>query len=295
MDIDASTFLSAVIPELKDGWFIEVRSKNAGGHVYQDFCSSPEIAVHAGSVRARQGEVWFGVGLRLRRRGTKADVGGLGAVWADQDFKHYPDDREGAARALWACPLEPSIVVASGGGFQPYWLLNEMATPAYFARIEAINRGLTVALAPEGQKLDAAVDAARVLRLPGTRNLKYSPPREVRIVTWQPERRYGLTDLEDVLPRQPAQHSAVRPADAGGIGDGERNSQLTSLAGSMRRRGMTQVEIAIALHAVNAARCSPPLSEAEVDRIAASVVRYAPAQPFTSIERAAWARARRFA
>jgi hypothetical protein len=44
----------------------------------------------------------------------------------------------------------------------------------------------------------------------------------------------------------------------------------------MRRVGMGRPEIAAALHQTNRTRCEPPLADAEVDRIAASVARYAP-------------------
>jgi putative DNA primase/helicase len=58
------------------------------------------------------------------------------------------------------------------------------------------------------------------------------------------------------------------------IPEGRRHSELLSLAGSMRRRGMSPAAIAAALLAENSARCEPPLSEAEVWEIARSVVRY---------------------
>ena len=62
------------------------------------------------------------------------------------------------------------------------------------------------------------------------------------------------------------------------IPEGRRNEALTSLAGAMRRRGMTSEEIQPALAAVNARRCAPPLGETELCAIAASVGRY-PAAP----------------
>ncbi|MBI4395445.1 MAG: bifunctional DNA primase/polymerase [Elusimicrobia bacterium] len=62
----------------------------------------------------------------------------------------------------------------------------------------------------------------------------------------------------------------------GAIPEGQRNDTLTSLAGSMRRRGMEHQEILAALRAVNANRCQPPLPESEVETIAASVARYPP-------------------
>lgn len=60
---------------------------------------------------------------------------------------------------------------------------------------------------------------------------------------------------------------------------GGRNQALTSLAGTMRRRGMTEVSILAALLAENAAKCFPPLPEDEVRLIAKSVGRYDPSAP----------------
>ncbi len=47
----------------------------------------------------------------------------------------------------------------------------------------------------------------------------------------------------------------------------------------MRRRGMVEEEILAALRAVNEARCDPPLSDEEVQRIASSVAGYEPEDP----------------
>jgi len=67
-----------------------------------------------------------------------------------------------------------------------------------------------------------------------------------------------------------------RPTDANLIPSGQRNSTLASLAGGMRRMGMSQDEIHAALQATNLARCNPPLADREVEAIAASVARYEP-------------------
>ena len=60
------------------------------------------------------------------------------------------------------------------------------------------------------------------------------------------------------------------------IARGRRNTDLTSLAGTMRRRGMSPNAIEAALLLENQ-RCDPPLPEAEVRQIANSVSRYEPA------------------
>jgi putative DNA primase/helicase len=61
------------------------------------------------------------------------------------------------------------------------------------------------------------------------------------------------------------------------FGEGGRNAALASKAGAMRRAGFSQDEILIALLKLNADRCSPPISEKEVETIARSIARYAPA------------------
>ncbi len=62
------------------------------------------------------------------------------------------------------------------------------------------------------------------------------------------------------------------------IPKGRQNNTLTSLAGSMRHRGMTVEEIAASLLVTNDNRCEEPLSEHEVRQIAWSVGRYEPSK-----------------
>ena len=100
--------------------------------------------------------------------------------------------------------------------------------------------------------------------------------------------RYGLQDDADIAPlplwlgELLTAKKAKRAEPIGeAIPDGERNATLASLAGSMRRRGASEAAIAAALHETNAERCDPPLDDKEVDRIAASIARYAPAASAT--------------
>ena len=61
----------------------------------------------------------------------------------------------------------------------------------------------------------------------------------------------------------------------GAIQEGQRNATLASLAGTMRRRGMSQEAIEAALLTENN-RCQPPLPQNEIKAIAQSVARYSP-------------------
>ena len=64
------------------------------------------------------------------------------------------------------------------------------------------------------------------------------------------------------------------------IAQGSRNNALTSLAGTMRGRGMSHEAIEAALQKENQLRCDPPLGEDEVRKIALSISQY-PANPST--------------
>jgi putative DNA primase/helicase len=81
------------------------------------------------------------------------------------------------------------------------------------------------------------------------------------------------------------------PAAAGGVIPlYTRNTTLCSLAGTMRRRGMTEREILAALLVVNADRCEPPLDEGEVEEVARKICRYAPAKVSGAVNRGRGAR-----
>ncbi len=88
-----------------------------------------------------------------------------------------------------------------------------------------------------------------------------------------------LLELLSAPPERQGGQGPTTAADGEPITDGQRNATLASLAGTMRRRGMGQEAITAALLAECDARCQPPLPEAEVRAIAASVARYEPAVP----------------
>lgn len=67
------------------------------------------------------------------------------------------------------------------------------------------------------------------------------------------------------------------------IAAGKRNQTLASLAGTMRRRGMTEGAIQAALLVANDEQCDPPLPEGEIEAIAKSVAKYAPTAPAAAV------------
>jgi len=109
------------------------------------------------------------------------------------------------------------------------------------------------------------------------------PPSE----GYQIEHRAQITNapgwLLERLTEKPARNTVRTPSTAakvdietGPIPEGRRNNTLASIGGRLRVYGFDHEAIEDALLRINAARCTPPLEETEVRKIAASVARYAP-------------------
>lgn len=84
------------------------------------------------------------------------------------------------------------------------------------------------------------------------------PPAWVLEVAERPRRNGPAPPVQERIPR------------------GRRNRELTSAAGTMRRRGLEEPEIRAALEVMNERRCDPPLEAEEVEKIAGSISRYEP-------------------
>jgi hypothetical protein len=221
----------------------------------------------------RDRNAYIGAAVRVNTTdGSLAGCGPLPALFADLDFKDFATEAA-ARRQLAAAPLAPSIVIQSGGGLQPWWKLRE---PMDLQRDAPAAKSLLRRLAVSLNADLAAAEPARILRLPNTKNYKYMPPRSVKVEVFEISRQYNVCDFDAYLPDEPHDVRVLAGPTPDAIPQGSRNAHLTSLAGSMRKRGMAEASIAVALLAENEARCRPPLSDADVRRIAKSVGRYAP-------------------
>jgi len=168
--------------------------------------------------RPGMGQLWQPVGRRataidsIRSIGAKTDCyvgcaprtcqyGGRDAVerahvlWADCDSPE-------AIAALERFDPSPSMVIRSGSGRHAYW---SIFPPAATAEIERANRRLAHALGAD----HAATDAARILRPPGTFNLKTGSPVAVEVEHLAVEV-YTLEQLAGELADPPSRKRAER-------------------------------------------------------------------------------------
>jgi Primase C terminal 1 (PriCT-1) len=134
---------------------------------------------------------------------------------------------------------------------------------------------------------DPVHDRSRVMWVPGSFNHKYGEPRPVLLEHYVLGWRHGLEELEAMTETfapetgSHAQNDGKVPREVlgGPIREGGRNVALTSVAGSLRSRGLDADTICRVLLEVNRFRCEPPLLEAEVIRISRSIGRYPAGSP----------------
>jgi hypothetical protein len=126
-------------------------------------------------------------------------IAALNCLYAEFDAKDFGGSLDATLAHVRGLAVPPSVLVASGGGYHCYWLLAEpfvLDTPEKRARAVDVQARWQAFVG--GDK--AAKDIARVLRVPGTLNHKYSPPRTVTFVEQDYSRTYTLDALQATLP-----------------------------------------------------------------------------------------------
>lgn len=214
--------------------------------------------------------LYFGIATRASdESGTAENCLALPALFCDLDFRNGGEAQ--AREQLAKFPFPPTLVVQSGNGLHLYWFLRwAVALNANAASVRSVLRGIALAI---GGDL-AAAEPARVLRVPGSRNLKYADAPVVRVESFNPDVRYALDDFDLVLSASIPTVTARRDITlAETIPAGARNDTLYRLGRSLRNKELPEAAVAETLRQLNARLCVPPLDGAELDRLVGQVLR----------------------
>lgn len=264
-----AAFLASLYAGVAD-WYVELRPMTKPS-AFLPLPLAPEAVTDYLAALTPRDLPYFGVAIRREpTHGRTDNCAGITAVWADIDFKTHPESQ--FVTAMGAMVYKPSIVVATGGGVHCYWLLTTPLLDPVRAAALLSAWGATVPLS------DPVFDLARVLRLPGTVNYKYQPPRRSELWIHEPTRRYDADDLlahaqqlavsrGESVPEAGVIAPAFRLPESAGQGD--RHRMVYRFLRSMQSRyGLSWDETWAVLRVVNARRCAPPIPEAELRRYA---------------------------
>jgi hypothetical protein len=146
-------------------------------------------------------------------RARKEYIAALNCLYAEFDAKDFGGELDATLAHVLDLTVPPSVIVASGGGYHCYWLLDEpfmLDTDDERARAVDVQARWTTFV--RGDK--AAKDIARVLRVPGTLNYKYEPARPVAFVEQDYTRTYTLDELQATLPAVAPRTARTAKSDA---------------------------------------------------------------------------------
>ena len=250
----------------------------------QGFFDIEDMAgVTAHCAEYQKANLHFGVATRDGKGGCKENIVNIPCVWSDVDFKSTP--REIVAQKLKKFPFKPSAIVKSGGGIHLYWLLKEPAEQDDITAIEDINHRIADQLDGDHN----SCDAARILRVPGTKNRKYNPAPLCE-VTQQNDFFYALDDFPEILPESSHQRKESKETSSSenvkdpewltvamrGVDTDEtsRNVTGTKIAGYFINKLLAHDVLTI-LKSWNLNN-KPLLDEKELQTIVKSVSRYSP-------------------
>lgn len=272
---DAKAFFEALFPDLGNG-FIEFRLLGLFGDVEAQFFKSVDEAVAAAAGYSKDpidANIYFGVCPRAMRKGDKNSIRLVCSLWADLDGKDFAGGKPEALERLRGFTPRPGVIADSGYGLHAYWPLEEPIAidgPNSSALVEQHLKALARALGADSH----AAELARILRVPGTFNLKQSKALQVSVLECDPARRCRLSDFAhaDPMGSQPRSVSANPPGWVAPaleeLRDGNRNGTFAKVAGRLHQAGLSAREI-LALLAPHADASQFPMREltAEVEGI----------------------------
>lgn len=201
---------------------------------------------------------------------TDAEIIKVNALFIENDELSISEQHE----RLDASPLKPSIRVVTDRSVHAYLLLDGTTSESEW-------RNGQERLIKYFKSDPSIKNLSRLMRLPGFNHvsvidgkLVYKP---VTTDLTHVETRYSIETVfdnfafnADATEGGKKQHTST----PGQIKKGSRNTTLTSIAGTLYRRGLSSKAVEAALISENAERCAPPLPLAEVRSILASVSSY---------------------
>jgi hypothetical protein len=223
--------------------------------------------------------------------GGKNTVSRVTCIFSDYDTDKFHKTKEEGLATQHNLPCPPSMIVDSGGGLHPYWLL---ATPVTSEEDKAFAERIMSAMCLWWET-DKVTDYSRILRVPGTLNIKpgYDPPPVCRLIEEDNGNRYTLDQLWGMIPeeyRTPKKTKSVESTNGSyevvgnplappdtplSEGDG-RNARITSAAGALVKKGLSRTDIGYLLTSIN--ECdrwfADPLPGEEIRGLMGSVDRW---------------------
>ncbi|MFH1980389.1 MAG: hypothetical protein ABIL58_00965 [Pseudomonadota bacterium] len=208
-------FISDVFGDKPDELFIQLWRKNLKGKGGLTFCTQSvrEAAEHAEKIGK---DVYMGVGLAeapvaATARCAQENIAGIGGLWLDVDImadahksKKLPATLDEALSIVKGNGFDPTMIVHSGNGIHCWWLFKEswaFADAAERNKARFLSQQLVEYMRRKGKVngwgIDGTQDLSRVLRIPGTKNVKDPDNHKIVRILERGGTRYNPEDFSE--------------------------------------------------------------------------------------------------
>lgn len=204
--------------------------------------------------------IYFGVYSRSKRKGIIENCITTNVLWADYDGKTIAEVKAVIENANIP---KPTIYINSGYGVHAYWKLNK--------RIGHEAQEVLKAIVKVTGADPKATDIARIMRLPGTNNVKYGASKPCRVIEVN-HTEYDINELAKAVQTELKAFKSKVGITTGkhcidkmlqGVGKGHRNFALGRITKQLQRQGYTRNKALEEVLKFND-RCEPSKSEGEV-------------------------------
>jgi hypothetical protein len=175
--------------------FIEKPSGKCFSNFYHHFSDiNDDVLSELRKLNIRH-NIYFGVNPRaLSKRKKQDDIENVVCLWADLDGKDFQNGKEDAFQSIKEFSPKPNIIVDSGNGYHAYWILKEPIINVdddMRLLFKQVLSGVIRTLHADSH----AINLDRIMRLPGTYNIKKEDPLECKIISLSLEKTYSLDDF----------------------------------------------------------------------------------------------------
>lgn len=232
-------FLSQIFQHKPQNKFIELRCLGSEKPRRQLFRSASDITEE---VIERQQKDGYNVYYGVASRSEDYKVFNLSALWVDVDYKDLKDGvlpkESTVIGQMMSSLIPPSLVVNSGHGIHSYWCLREPTTDFEFAK-DVLKR---LALTFNG---DSCYDVTRILRLPGSLNLKDKDNPLPCVIVGGTKYSYELSHiLANVVSVPPIDANIARMIESGDTSGFKSRSEADfAVVSELVKRGYTYEEV----------------------------------------------------
>lgn len=213
VEAQGAPFLEALLRPATPDSYLEIRplpderNRHRSWHRVRDLRNTGFEAVLPFHLDGKS-NIYYGVCPRVRQGGTGADVSQATAIWFDEISRPPPD-----------LPGFSWMVETSPGKVQGGYFLKESSRN--LDRVERLCQRLRAAVGG-----DPVWNRDRILRLPGFMNVKHKGAPRSWLVEFEPNLRYGLEDLERVIPALPPGESPQQAHTGTGLFSPHRGEPL---------------------------------------------------------------------